>query len=229
MSYDSAYLETLPTAIQVQCTFVTGKGNASDIGIIRLLRSGMSVAHLERYAEAAIREQYLQLKATYLELWDKVAALGGLGKVNTAARDAFPPFPSHYVPKRPHLTAMFIKDYWQNKDGLLRELRAILSGHALAVDHQRKVVKRTIGGGVVGSGAQTFTICGDFGVVCGVYVVPDTSLTWAKEAMAEVIQRHEVVAADTPTFLFVDCGCCNGKLHRHDHVEPRVSQTTGVL
>ena len=27
--------------------------------------------------------------------------------------DSFPPFPSHYVPCRQHLTAMFVKDYWE--------------------------------------------------------------------------------------------------------------------
>ena len=58
----------------------------------------------------------------------------------------------------------------------MRELCAILSDHSLAVDHQRKVVKRTLGGDVVGHGRQTFTICGDFGLICGVYVVPDTAL-----------------------------------------------------
>ena len=39
----------------------------------------------------------------------------GVGKVNVVARHSFPPFPSHYVPCRPHLTAMFVKDYWENK------------------------------------------------------------------------------------------------------------------
>ena len=39
----------------------------------------------------------------------------GLGKVNVAPRDGFPPFPTHYLPCRPHLTAMFIRDYWENK------------------------------------------------------------------------------------------------------------------
>ena len=47
----------------------------------------------------------------------------GVGKVNVAARDGFPPFPSHYVPSRPHLTAMFVKDYWKNKLHIIRELR----------------------------------------------------------------------------------------------------------
>ena len=73
----------------------------------------------------------------------------GVGKVNVAPRDAFPPFPSHYVPCRPHITAMFVKDYWENKPHIMRELRTILSSHSLAVDHQRKVVKRTLGGDVV--------------------------------------------------------------------------------
>ena len=43
----------------------------------------------------------------------------------------------------------------------------------------------------MGRGGQTFTICGDFGLICGVYVVPDTALSWVKKAMAEVIDRHE--------------------------------------
>ena len=93
----------------------------------------------------------------------------GVGKQNVTPRDAFPPFPSHYVPGRPHLTAVFVRDYWEHKP---QELRVMLSRHGLAVDHQRKVVKRTLGGGVVGHGGQTFTICGDFGMILGVYVAP---------------------------------------------------------
>ena len=93
----------------------------------------------------------------------------------------------------------------------MRELRAILSSHSLAVDHQRKVVKRTLGGDVVGHGGQTFTICGDFGLVCGVYVVPDTALSWGKQAMAEVIERHKSVGAEVPRCLYMDCACCNSK------------------
>ena len=89
----------------------------------------------------------------------------------------------------------------------MRELRTIVSSHGLAVDHQRKVVKRTLGGGVVGSGGQTFTICGDFGLVCGVYVVPDTALS-----MSEVISRHESIEVAVPPSLYMDCGCCSGSL-----------------
>ena len=136
----------------------------------------------------------------------------GVGKVNVAPRDAFPPFPSHYFPCRPHITAMFVKDYQENKPHIMRELRCILSQHTLAVDHQRKVVKRTLGDDVVGHGGQTFTICGDFGLICGVYVVPDTALSWAKKAMSEVIDRHESVGVEVPKSLYMDCGCCGGKV-----------------
>ena len=66
------------------------------------------------------------------------------------------------------------------------DLRTVLSHHSLAVDHQRKVVKRTLGGDVVGRGGQSFTICGDFGLICEVYVV------LVKKAMAEVIERSSV-------------------------------------
>ena len=137
----------------------------------------------------------------------------GVGKVNVASRDAFPPFPAHYVPGRPHLTAMFVRDYWENKSHIMRELRTIVSNHSLAVDHQRKVVKRTLGGDIVGNGGQTFTICGDFGVICGVYVVPDTALSWVKKAMDEVVDRHQSAGVEVPRSLYMDCGCCSGTPH----------------
>ena len=96
----------------------------------------------------------------------------GVNKVIVALRDAFPSFPSHYVPCQSHITAMFAKDYWENKPHIMYEFRCILSKHSLAVDHQRKVVKRTLGDNVVGHSGQTFTICGSFGV----YVGLDTAL-----------------------------------------------------
>ena len=54
----------------------------------------------------------------------------GVGKVNVAPRDAFPPFLSHYVPCRPHLTAMFVRDYWENKSHMIRELDVGAMWHA---------------------------------------------------------------------------------------------------
>lgn len=139
----------------------------------------------------------------------------GVGKVNVAPHDAFPPFPTHYVSCRPHLTAMFIRNYWENKLHIMRELRNILSSHSLAVDHQCKMVKRTLGGDVVGHGGQTFTICGDFGFICGVYVVPDTALSWARQTMSEVIERHEAAGVELPQSLYMDCGCCSGRETSH--------------
>jgi hypothetical protein len=211
MTHDMKYVETLPSAEQIKREFVTARGNGSHISLLRLLRSGITVAQVQRYVEDEVREHYLQMKAQYIDLWDKVDAMCGIGKVNVAPRDAFPPFPSHFVPGRQHLTTMFVMDYWENKPHMMRELRTILSSNSLAVDHQRKVVKRTIGHDVVGHGGQSFTICGDFGLICGVYVVPDTSLSWVKKAMAEVINRHESAGIQLPRSLYMDCACCNGK------------------
>ena len=50
----------------------------------------------------------------------------GIGKVNVAPRN---------VPCRPHLTAMFVRDYWEIKFHIMSELRTILSCHSLVVDH----------------------------------------------------------------------------------------------
>ena len=58
----------------------------------------------------------------------------GVGKVNIVPWDSFPSFPSHYVPSRPHLTDMFIRNYWENKPHIMQELRAVVSSHGLAVD-----------------------------------------------------------------------------------------------
>lgn len=106
---------------------------------------------------------------------------------------------------------MFVRDYWENKSHIMHELCTIVSNHSLAVDHQCKVVKRTLGGDVVGHGGQTFTICDDFGLICGVYVVPDTALSWVKRAMSEVINRHESAGVQVPQFLYMDCACCIGR------------------
>ena len=63
----------------------------------------------------------------------------------------------------------------------------------------------------MGRGRKTFTICGDFGLICGVYVVPDTALSWVKKAMTEVIDRLKSAGIEVPRSLYMDCACCNGK------------------
>lgn len=148
-------------------------------------------------------------------------------------RIKFSAYPSHYVPGRPHLTAVFVRDYWEHKPYIMRELRMMMSSHGLAVDHQRKVVKRTLGEGVVGRRGQTFTICGDYGIVLGVYVVPDTALAWGKEAMEEVMERHRATGVDVPHLLYMDCACCNGKpgfrrLHTTAALGSKPSSSEGI-
>lgn len=72
MTHDPSYSDTLPSAEQVKREFVTAKGNGSHISILQMLRSGLTVAQVERYIEDEVREHYLKLKANYVDLWDKV-------------------------------------------------------------------------------------------------------------------------------------------------------------
>ena len=72
MTHDTSYVDTLPSEDQVKREFVTAKGNGSHISLLRLLRSGLTVAQVERYIEDEVHEHYLLLKSKYIELWDKV-------------------------------------------------------------------------------------------------------------------------------------------------------------
>ncbi len=72
MTHNSPYVSTLPSQDQVKREFVCGKGNACHISLIRMLRSGLTVAQVMRYVEDEIQEKYLQLKPLFIELWDKV-------------------------------------------------------------------------------------------------------------------------------------------------------------
>lgn len=72
MTHDPKYVATLPTADQLKMEFVSGKGNGTHISLIKLLRSGATVALVERYAEGEVREHYFKMKEDYLNLWDRV-------------------------------------------------------------------------------------------------------------------------------------------------------------
>ena len=74
MTHDPLYIKSLPSEQQVKQDFVGGKGNATHMSLIRLLRSGSTVSQLERYIEDTVREHYLRLKSEYQELWDKVCS-----------------------------------------------------------------------------------------------------------------------------------------------------------
>ena len=75
-------METLPSGEQVKREFVATKGNGTHLSLIRMLRSGMTVAQVERYAKGEIME--LMLKAQYIELWDKVCKKCVMAIHNTA-------------------------------------------------------------------------------------------------------------------------------------------------
>ena len=72
MTHDTSYVYTLPSEDQIRRDFVAAKGNGSHISLLRLLRSGLTVAQVERYIGDEVLEHYLQLKSKFLELWDKV-------------------------------------------------------------------------------------------------------------------------------------------------------------
>ena len=59
--------------------------------------------------------------------------------------------------------------------------------------------------------ARDYTICSDLGLICGVYVVPDTALYWVKKAMTKVIDQHKSAGIKVHQSLYMDCACCNGK------------------
>ena len=81
MTHDMKYVETLPSAEQIKREFVTARGNGSHISLLRLLRSGITVAQVQRYVEDEVREHYLQMKAQYIDLWDKVCMIVLLVKI----------------------------------------------------------------------------------------------------------------------------------------------------
>ena len=72
MTHDSLYVETLPSQIQIQKEFVSGKGHGTHLSLIRLLRSGLTVAQVERYVTDEVRQHYLMMKSKFVDLWDKV-------------------------------------------------------------------------------------------------------------------------------------------------------------
>ena len=50
---------------------------------------------------------------------------------------------------------------------------------------------------------------GDFGLILNYVVVRNISYEWIHVCMDEILQRHGTAH---PNYLFVDVGCCHGKL-----------------
>ena len=117
-------------------TLLVAKGTVH-MPVIRLLRSGITVVQVNRYVTAKVHKHYLKLKSelymegtrTWYNFFDAlrtlffeyrlmVDAMRG-GKVNVVGRNSFSQFPAHFVPCRPHLTAMFVNDYWEKNKPLI--------------------------------------------------------------------------------------------------------------
>lgn len=112
----------------------------------------------------------------------------------------------------------FIRDFLTSREGLKREMAALKSEHALAIDHQAKVVKRAKSD----DAQQSCTISLDLGLVLGYYAVPTEDMHWMDTAMKEIVERHGaaldpdntdqvLVRGDLPAAIFVDKDCCNGE------------------
>ena len=110
--------------------------------------AGLTVAQVECYIEDEVQEHYLQMKAKYIELWDKVwytnvsSTLFNPGGCNgwcwqsqCGSQSRFPsiPLPLCSMPTSPH--SKVLKDYLGNKPFIMHELRSIVSDNSLAVDH----------------------------------------------------------------------------------------------
>ncbi len=68
MTHDPLYINTLSSEDQVKRDFVSGKGNCTHMSVIRLLRSELTVAQVDRYITAEVQQLYLKLKSEFVEL-----------------------------------------------------------------------------------------------------------------------------------------------------------------
>jgi len=206
-SFDCQFIKTLPLHVRLQCPFFF-HGHAVGIhrSLIRMLRDGISARALERACRAEVHRVYSGLRSEYL--W-KSKHERDLGMIHDY--EEFPPFPEEFCPKAPALLEALLADYALHKDDLLRELKTYVSNYGLAVKHKRSDTTRVKMDATAGdAGTQTFTVVGDLGFVLNYCVVPETNMDWADMALEEVVGRH--AEGKCPKHLFVDCGCCNGKL-----------------
>ncbi len=75
LTHDPKYVSTLPMSVQLQQTCISTKGNGTDLSLIRMLRSGLTVAQVERLVQEEVTQHCLHLKSEYIALWDKVMLL----------------------------------------------------------------------------------------------------------------------------------------------------------
>ncbi|KAF4708292.1 hypothetical protein FOZ62_003690 [Perkinsus olseni] len=220
-TFDGNYIKTLPRHMQNMPFVAYGAAFGVGKSLILALRLGTAAKNLEEQVRANLTRDYTACKRNY----EHDAAR----KVELKIASGYEPygnFPEEFVPKSPALLQALLSDYYQHRDSLRREQRALRSTNALGIDHQAKVVgrvKKDPTGQAVGT--QSFSIVGDLGLVLGYYVVPDTSGVWLEKAMTEVLDRH---GETVPPIVYVDCNCCNGKLRStHDEPAPSPDQKVG--
>lgn len=194
MAYEKSYVDTLsPTKKRELNAIITGRSHGIDMSLVRQLRNGSSAEEVENTARANLYDDWNCCKQQY--------ETAGLGQ-------DFPPFPEKYVPKAEQLINAFLRDVGSERIWLKRELAAMKSSTALAIDCQVKVIKKRVKKGVgMGNACQALSIAGDFGIILSHVVVPSDMEKYRVKAMEEVVSRHEM----PPKFCYVDTNCCNGK------------------
>jgi hypothetical protein len=181
-SIDSRYVVTLPREDRLAMPFLqTGQSHGVHRDLIQRMRLGWSAAGVEADQRASLRSKYEFSRALYVAKAKKITAnkLTGYDRY-----EPFPQFPERWVASGAAIMAAFLRDFEINRADLCRELQSITTTSTLAVDHQRKVVKKVKKDHQEGeSGKQTFVICGDEGVILNYCVVPDTAAEWTDELL----------------------------------------------
>lgn len=213
-SMDSRYVNTLPSKEKLQMTFLnTGQSYGIDNAMVRGMRNGQTASSISANAKAAIQLKHGILRRLYEE---KAKTIINSTFYSYETFEPFPPLPESWFAASYLIITAFLRDYQILRPELYREIQTVRSSSSMSADHQRKVVKRVKKNKdqELGMGSQTYIVNGDRGVVHNYVVVPDTAGEWTHLALDEIYHRHlnENGEYEGPRILFVDCGCCNGKL-----------------
>ena len=211
-SIDVRYVATLPRADRMRMPFLsTGRSNGVDYYLIVQMRLGQSAKGVAQSQNCSSSLLHQSLKAKYEQHASNVVRLQ---HDRFDGIENFENLPDDWLVKPFTMIKAFICDYLMHRADLCLELQGNTVTLSAAMDHQRKVVKRVRRqSNELEMGQQSFVITGDLGVILNYVVVPDTGTQWTNKALNEVASRF-----DGQRILFVDCGCCNGRL-RNDNPE----------
>ena len=141
------YVDTLPLKLQEELgAVIWGRGDGISSELISKMRNGAYGAQLAKAVRAKVYDLRCKSEQQYYDVLKRT----------------FPPFPEEFCPSAGQLLNGFVHDFETERAHLLREMAALCSEHALAVDHQRKVVKtaKEAEGEMHG---QSFCVVGDGG------------------------------------------------------------------